>query len=53
MINLIFMTAVAYLLSRVVGKDQYQLEVALLLFLSLLASALKDVSTDALAVEVI
>lgn len=44
------MTIITLLLSQVVGDNEYQFVTAILLMLSLFASALKDVSTDALAV---
>lgn len=50
MISLLIMAFIAFLMSKVVGKNEYQFEAALLLMISLFASALKDVSTDALAI---
>lgn len=47
------MVVITLLLSQVVGENEYQFMAAVLLMLSLFASALKDVSTDALAIETI
>jgi hypothetical protein len=44
------MAVISLLMGTVAGKNKYQFQAAVLLMLSLLASALKDVSTDALAI---
>lgn len=51
MFNLLLLAVIALLLGETVGVKQYQFVTAVLLMVSMVASAMKDVSTDALTLE--